>query len=47
MFRFNNVKEANFASLLRRSFVFRIQALFVDKSLSQMPSHGAMHKHMR
>jgi hypothetical protein len=34
MFRFSNVKESNFASLLRRSFVFRIHALFVDKCVA-------------
>jgi hypothetical protein len=31
MVKFANVKESNFASLLRRSFIFRIQALFVDR----------------
>jgi hypothetical protein len=40
MFKFNNVKESNFASLLRRSFVFRIQALFVDRSSSQSGRHA-------
>ena len=39
MFKFSNVKESNFASLLRRSFVFRIQALFVDRSSSQSGRH--------
>ena len=31
MIKFANVEESNFASLLRRSFIFKIQALFVDK----------------
>jgi hypothetical protein len=35
MLKFANVKESNFASLLRRSFIFKIQALFVDKPSPQ------------
>ena len=31
MIEFASLKKSNFASLLRRSFIFKIQALFVDK----------------
>ena len=41
MLKFANVTESNFASLLRRSFIFKIQALFVDKSGPQRtPADG-------